>query len=86
MDRVFDLSNVYRLGNLLGRPQVWVELWFFSDASVNYPEGAYVDNIILRKCPEGATCLPGGLPVLPVGSRIVEFSSQKEQGMLKSLD
>lgn len=86
MDRVFDLSNVYRLGNLLGRPQVWVELWFFSDASVNYPEGAYVDNIILRKCPEGATCLPSGLPVLPVGSRIVEFSSQKEQGMLKSLD
>ncbi|MCS6843587.1 MAG: S8 family serine peptidase, partial [Caldilineales bacterium] len=56
VDRVFDLSNVYQIGNLLGRSQVWVELWFYSDSSITYPEGVYVDNIVLRRCPQGATC------------------------------
>ena len=45
-----DLSNVYTLGNLLGKPEVWVAFVFESDASTNYPEGGYVDNIVLRKC------------------------------------
>lgn len=56
VERVFDLSNVYQLGSLLGRPQVWVKLRFYSDYSVTYPEGAYIDNVVLRRCPQGATC------------------------------
>ena len=45
----FDLTNVYTLGNLLGQPQVWIAVRFFSDYSVTYPEGAYVDDIGVRK-------------------------------------
>lgn len=73
IDRTLDLSNVYQLGNLLGQPQVWVALVFYSDTSINYPEGGYVDNIILRLCPQGATCPTGSTSIPPVDSRITEF-------------
>ena len=54
----FDLTNVYTLGNLLGQPQVWIAVRFFSDYSVTYPEGAYVDDISVRKRTtlDGACC------------------------------
>jgi hypothetical protein len=48
-ERVFDLSSVPELGDMRGRSQVWVALVFQSDGNVNHPEGAYVDNIVLRK-------------------------------------
>ncbi|MBM3129835.1 MAG: hypothetical protein FJ009_14580 [Chloroflexi bacterium] len=60
VDRVMDLSNVYTLGNLLGQPNVWIAFRFYSDASTNAAEGAYLDDILLRKCPTGATCPVGG--------------------------
>ena len=44
-----DLTNVYTLGNLLGQPSVWIAFIFATDYSVTYPEGAYVDNIVLHK-------------------------------------
>lgn len=44
-----DLANVYTLGNLLGRSQVWVAFLFASDESESLPEGAYVDEIVVRK-------------------------------------
>jgi hypothetical protein len=47
-DIVADLSNLDGV-NYLGRPNVWVALIFYSDTYVNEPEGAYVDNILLRK-------------------------------------
>ncbi len=47
--QTFDLTDVYTLGNLLGQSQVWIAFVFSSDASVTYPEGAYVDEILLRK-------------------------------------
>lgn len=72
VDRVFDLSNVYQIGNLLGQPQVWVELWFYSDSSVTYPEGVYVDNIVLRRCPQGATCPRGNMSALVENGSLVE--------------
>jgi hypothetical protein len=50
IDRILDLTNVYTLGDLRGQPQVWVAIVFSSDYGVNYPEGAYVDNIVLRRC------------------------------------
>jgi hypothetical protein len=45
----FDLTDVYTLGNLMGQSQVWIAFMFASDSSITYPEGAYVDNIVLRK-------------------------------------
>jgi hypothetical protein len=47
--RQLDLADVYTLGNLLGEPEVWVALVFQSDLDTHYPEGAYVDNIVVRK-------------------------------------
>jgi hypothetical protein len=52
--QTFDLTEVYTLGSLLGRPQVWIAFVFSSDTSVTYPEGAYVDDIVLRKRTTGA--------------------------------
>jgi hypothetical protein len=37
------------LGDSLGEPEVWIALVFESDDSVNYAEGAYVDELLLRK-------------------------------------
>jgi hypothetical protein len=54
--RTLDLANVYSLGNLVGQPNVWVAITFTSDPAVNYAEGGYVDNIVLRKCPTGGNC------------------------------
>jgi hypothetical protein len=72
MDATLDLSNVFTIGNLLGRPNVWVRLRFRSDPSETYAEGAYVDNIVLRKCLSG-TCPTTATAGHPAGSNIVEF-------------
>ena len=45
----FDLTNVYQLGDLRGQPNVWIAFVFDTDESVTYPEGFYVDDIVLRK-------------------------------------
>jgi len=55
IDRVLDLANAPTLGNLMGRSNVWIALRFISDGSNTYPEGAYVDDIVLRKC-TSASC------------------------------
>jgi hypothetical protein len=47
---VLDLTAVPTLGDLTGQNQVWVALVFESDFSNTHAEGAYVDNILLRKC------------------------------------
>ena len=47
--RTFDLTNVYTLGDLTGRPQVWIALIFGSDGADTRPHGAYADNLLLRK-------------------------------------
>lgn len=72
IDRVLDLTNVYILGNLMGQPNVWVALYFYSDSSINYPEGAYVDNIVLRKC-TAASCPTAGGVEPEAGGHLVEF-------------
>lgn len=50
----FDLTNVPDLGNLAGQPRVWIGFYFGTDQDTNYPEGAYVDNIVLRKSAIGS--------------------------------
>jgi hypothetical protein len=49
VQRTLDLTAVPTLGDLTGQSAVWIALVFGSDASVNYSEGAYVDDIVLRK-------------------------------------
>lgn len=44
-----DLRFIPNLGNLTGEPQVWIVLAFVSDYYGNLPEGAYVDDVLLRK-------------------------------------
>jgi hypothetical protein len=46
----FDLTNVYELGDLTGEPQVWIAFVFSSDYSVTEANGAFIDNVVLRKC------------------------------------
>lgn len=44
-----DLGAVPELGNLAGQEKVWVALIFVSDGVVRMQEGAYIDDIVLRK-------------------------------------
>jgi hypothetical protein len=53
----FDLTNVYPFGDLTGRSAVWIAFAFISNSSYTYPEGAYVDDIVLRR--------EGGQPATP---------------------
>ncbi len=55
----FDLDNDLTGVNMLGQPQVWIALRFTSDEAGNAPEGAYVDDVVIRKC-VGGTCPPPG--------------------------
>jgi subtilisin family serine protease len=71
-DRVLDLSNVYTLGNLLGQPNVWVAIVFRSDVSSTFAEGGYVDDIVLRKCPSGASCPAVLLQAIPSDDQVIE--------------
>jgi hypothetical protein len=46
---VVDLTDVYTLGNLCGTEEVWIGFEFISNGSITFPEGAYIDEIILQK-------------------------------------
>jgi hypothetical protein len=52
----FDLTDVPGLGDLTGEPEVWIAFIFVTDDSGTAPEGAYVDNVVIRKCTH-ATCV-----------------------------
>ncbi|MCD4738112.1 MAG: peptidoglycan DD-metalloendopeptidase family protein [Anaerolineae bacterium] len=73
-----DLADVPNLGNLLGEAQVWVALIFSSNDSVNYAEGGYVDDVVVRKCfrgpcPSGSQGLlaPGAEPVRVIPATLI---------------
>jgi hypothetical protein len=62
---VLDLSSVPtppygNLASLLGQPNVWIGFRFFSDPATSYPEGAHLDNILLRKCTVASCPATGG--------------------------
>jgi hypothetical protein len=48
-EHIFDLTDVYNLGDLTSEPEVWVVIAFQSDMSDHYAEGAYVDDIELKQ-------------------------------------
>jgi hypothetical protein len=44
-----DFKNVPTLGNILGRPQVWIAFLFTSDTSVISGKGPFVDDVAIKK-------------------------------------
>lgn len=52
VSRSLDLSNVNGQ-NFVGQSQVWIGFLFTSDYSINYPTGAAIDEVVLRKCVGG---------------------------------
>jgi hypothetical protein len=48
-ETVLDLTEVPVLGDLTGQPQVWIRFVFETKDLNSLPEGAYVDDIVLRK-------------------------------------
>lgn len=75
MDISLDLSTVHTIGSLLGQPQVWIALIFDSDENQEYAEGAYVDDIVLRKHVSGSGSTPPAATTLhapPTDAQIQE--------------
>jgi len=54
-DLKLDLSNVPTLGNVLGQSRVCVAITFKAEEGDSRPEGAYVDDVSMRLCPQGLT-------------------------------
>jgi len=50
VSETFDLSNVYTLGDLRGRPQVWIAFLFQSDTDFS-DQGVFLDEVVVRKRP-----------------------------------
>jgi hypothetical protein len=75
IDGSLDLSSVPTLGNLLGKTSVWLAVAFSSDDLIHYPEGAYVDNIVLRKCTVAHCEAVGASPGSPGTQRLGEPAS-----------
>ncbi|HXQ73918.1 MAG TPA: Calx-beta domain-containing protein [Pyrinomonadaceae bacterium] len=44
-----DFKNVPTLGNILGRPQVWIAFLFTSDGSIVSGKGPFVDDVAVKK-------------------------------------
>ena len=49
VDMNFDLTSVPTLGNLCGKPQLWIAFLFRSDQYFEYLDGVYVDDVVLQK-------------------------------------
>ncbi len=59
-----DFSNLDGAGlSYLGQANVWAAFLFFSDELITFNEGAYVDDVVLRKCLV-ASC-PSFIPARP---------------------
>jgi len=83
----FDLTNVYELGNLTGQPEVWIAFVFTSDSFVTYPEGAYVDDIVLRKVTgEPTTPTPTSTPDGPPSALPAAFDWRDHGGVTSVKD
>lgn len=69
-----NLADVPNLGNLLGESQVWVAIIFRSNGSVNYAEGVYVDDVVIRECFRGP-CPSGSRLTVGDGVVVEEISA-----------
>jgi hypothetical protein len=76
-EQVLDFGNVSDYGDMTGQPQVWAGFYFHSDAADVSTEGAYVDDILIRKCVgDGCVADSTGLSVQEA-SRWYPFPTQK---------
>ena len=64
-DLTLDMADVPQVGSVLGEERVCVGVTFQSQYGETRPEGAYVDDVNLRICPEGLTEYCGGEPTTP---------------------
>jgi hypothetical protein len=55
-DMALDLTNVPGLGDLRGQPSVSVALRLTTTTAETRPFGAYVDDAVVRLCPQGLVC------------------------------
>ncbi len=57
METTLNLANIYNDGtiNFTGDSSVWFSLVFFSDITNTLSEGAFVDDVIIRKCATDCT-------------------------------
>lgn len=69
-----NLAEVPNMGNLLGESQVWVAIIFRSNGSVNYAEGGYVDDVVIRECFRGP-CPSGSRLTVGDGVVVEEISA-----------
>ena len=76
IDRGLDLTSVYQLGDLTGESNVWIGFLFMSDSSVTYSEGAFVDNVVLRKCTSAACAATELAPQEAGGELLHEWPAQ----------
>ena len=56
--------------DMRGQKQVWIALNFVSDLSVNFPGGAYVDDVVVRKCAGGICPASGSSASAPAASGV----------------
>ena len=75
--KTLDLANVPTLGSLLGQQKVWIGLVFLSDSGNTVPEGAHVDDVLLRKFIDASQALGMRAPSATFGAGVmVEGVSQ----------
>ena len=77
-DLALDLGNVYTIGDLRGKPQVWIAFLFDTDDSTHYGEGSYVDDVVLRKC-VGGQCSEGAPTAQSIDSHFKVSPAVKER-------
>jgi hypothetical protein len=57
LPQTIDLKNVYRIGNVTGKPSVWVGVWFKSNATNTlYEEGVAIDDLVVSTCGSVGAC------------------------------
>lgn len=83
-----DLTDVTDLGNLLGQAQVWIAFLFTSDSTVTLPEGAQIDDVVIRAAvpvanqpPEVTVTAPTGGETWPAGAqRTITYTATDPDG------
>lgn len=69
IERTLDLSTL-PIGSAAGKAQVWIAFQFYSDGIITLNEGAYLDNIVLRKATAASMTLDNpGISENPSGLR-----------------
>lgn len=87
VDEGLDLNKVFKMGSLLGQPEVYIALTFISDESGTLPhQGAYVDNLILRKAVVGdsiagaQTTAGAALPGVAISDEAGHYTMTNQDG------